>query len=52
MTEKELWEKFANGGKIADYLEYRNCINMKNTELEQSGENNCTGSCNKGTEYR
>lgn len=52
MDEKELWEKFRQGGKIADYIEYRNCVNMKNTELEQSAENNCTGSCDKGTEYR
>ncbi len=52
MNEKELWEKFAKGGKIADYIEYRNCVNMKNTELEKLGEDNCLGACNKGTEYR
>jgi len=52
MNEKELWEKFQNGGKIADYIEYRNCINMKNTELKESAEDNCAGTCYKGTEYR
>lgn len=52
MTEKELWERFYQGGKIADYIEYRNFVNMKNTELEKSAENNCTGACDKGTEYR
>ena len=52
MDEKELWEKFAKGGKIVDYIEYRNCVNMKNTELEQLGEDNSTRTCNKGTEYR
>ena len=52
LDEKELWEKFANGGKIADYIEYRNCVNMKNERSEKSGENNSTGTCNPGTEYR
>ena len=52
MNEKELWEKFANGGKIADYIEYRNCVNMKNERSENSGENNSTRTCNQGTEYR
>ncbi len=52
MNEKELWDKFYKGGKIADYIEYRNCVNMKKSELGKSGENNCTGSCNQGTEYR
>ena len=52
MNENELWEKFYKGGKIADYIEYRNCVNMKNGEIENRGENNCTGTCNQGTEYR
>ncbi len=52
MNEKELWEKFYNGGKIADYLEYRICVNMKDEESENSGKNNRTGSCNQRTEYR
>jgi len=52
MDEKELWEKFYKGGKIADYIEYRNCVNMRNSELGKSGEINCTGSCDQGTEYR
>ena len=52
MNEKELWEKFYKDGKIADYLEYRNCVNMKNAELEQSAENNCTRTGNQRTEYR
>lgn len=52
MNEKELWERFAKGGKIADYIEYRNCVNMKIERLENSGENNSTRTCNQGTEYR
>ena len=52
MNENELWEKFYKGGKIADYIEYRNCVNMKNGETEKSGENNCAGPGNQGTEYR
>lgn len=52
MNEKELWEKFYKGGKIADYIEYRNCVNMKNGESGKSGENNGTGTGNQGTEYR
>lgn len=52
MNEKELWEKFVNGGKIADYIEYRNCVNMKIEGSGKSGENNSTRSCNQGTEYR
>lgn len=52
MDEKELWERFYKGGKIADYIEYRNCVNMKNGETEKSGENNSTRTCNQGTEYR
>lgn len=52
MNENELWEKFYKGGKIADYIEYRNCVNMKNGEIEKSGENNCTGTGYKGTECR
>ena len=52
MNEKELWEKFYKGGKIADYIEYRNCVNMKNEGSGKSGENNCTGTCNQRTEYR
>ncbi len=52
MNEKDLWEKFYQGGKIADYLEYRNCVNMKNTELEESAEDNRTRTCDKRTEYR
>ena len=51
MDEKELWERFYKGGKIADYIEYRNFVNMKNGEIEKSGENNRTGPCNQGTEY-
>ncbi len=52
MDEKELWEKFQKGGKIADYMEYRNCVNMKKSELEKSGEDFGTRAGNKGTEYR
>lgn len=51
MNEKELWEKFVKGGKIADYIEYRNCINMKIEGTENSGENNGTRTCNQGTQY-
>ncbi len=53
MNEQELWQKFLEGGKVADYLEYKNSVNMQNkTELENSGENNRTGISYKGTEYR
>lgn len=52
MKENELWEKFAKGGKIADYIEYRNCVNIKNTELEKVGEDNSTRTRNQGTDYR
>lgn len=52
MNENELWEKFYKGGKIEDYIEYRNCVNMKNGEKKNRGENNCTGIGNQGTEYR
>ena len=52
MNEKELWEKFYSGGKIADYMAYRHCVNMKKEEKENSGQNNCTGTCGQGTEYR
>lgn len=53
MDERELWQKFCDGGKIADYLEYRSCLNMKdNTELSKSGENYREGTCDKRTDYR
>ncbi len=53
MDEKELWQKFCEGGKIADYLEYRNCVNTaQNTELSKNGEIYSPGARYKGTEYR
>ncbi len=53
MDEKELWQKFYEGGKVADYLEYRNCVNTENNaELTESAQNDGTGTCNSGTEYR
>lgn len=53
MDEKELWQRFCEGGKVADYLEYRKCVNAVNkTELEPLDKNNSTGSGYKGTEYR
>lgn len=52
MNEKELWKKFEKGGKITDYIEYRNCVNMKNTELEKRGEDYGSRTCDKGTEHR
>ncbi len=52
MDEKELWERFCQGGKVEDYLEYRNCVNATNkTELEPSDKDNRTGARDKGTEY-
>ena len=30
MDENELWQRFCEGGKVADYLEYRNCVNVVN----------------------
>ncbi len=53
MDENELWQRFCEGGKVSDYLRYRDCVNAVNkTELELSDKNNRTGSCDKGTEYR
>lgn len=53
MNEKELWARFCEGGKVADYLEYRNCVNVINkTELKPSDKDNGIGSGDKGTEYR
>ncbi len=52
MNENELWEKFYKGGKIADYIEYRNCVNAKIEEKDNSGKNNSPRTCNQGTEYR
>lgn len=53
MDEKELWARFCEGGKVADYLEYRNCVNVINkTELEASDKDNCGGARDKGAEHR
>ncbi len=53
MDEKTLWQKFCENGKVVDYLTYRSCVNSVNqTELKPIDENNCTGSCDKRTEYR
>lgn len=53
MDEKELWAKFCQGGKIQDYLEYRNCVNSApKTELDRCDKDKCTGVGNKGAEYR
>lgn len=53
MDEKELWQKFCEGGKVLDYLEYRNCVNTANkTELENDGKDNGAGACDTRTEYR
>lgn len=52
MEENELWQKFCQGGKVKDYLEYREFVNLKSAEMKNSAENNCTGSCDKRTEYR
>ena len=53
MNQQELWQKFLEGGKIADYLEYKNALNSQGeTELEKSGEDNCRGVSYKRTDYR
>ena len=53
MDEKELWEKFAQDGKIDNYIEYRKHLEMlSKTELELCDENKCIGHCDKRTEYR
>ena len=52
MDENILWQKFCQGGKVADYLEYRNFVNLKSAEMKNSVEDDRTGSCDKGTEYR
>lgn len=53
MNEQEFWQKFLEGGKVADYLEYKNSVNAQNkTELENIAENNCTGIGDTRTEHR
>lgn len=53
MDEKELWAKFCQGGKVQDYLEYRNCVNSaRKTELDKSDKDKCTGVGYTGAEYR
>jgi hypothetical protein len=53
MDEKELWAKFCEGGKVADYLEYRNCVNASGKrEKEPSDKDKRTGACDTRTEYR
>lgn len=53
MDEKELWQRFCQGGRVEDYLEYRNCVNMQNkTETDKNAEDNCTGPGDTRTEYR
>ncbi|MBQ5884046.1 MAG: hypothetical protein IIW72_05900 [Clostridia bacterium] len=56
MEGKMLWDKFAKEGKVSDYLEYRKYINGEEAEvkmeLEQSGQNQCFGISDKGTERR
>lgn len=53
MDENELWERFAAGGKIGDYLEYRQSVKMcSETELKKSDKGKYAGTCDKGTDYR
>jgi len=53
MNENELWQRFCENGRVSDYLEYKNTVNAaKNSELENLGENNSTGTGDKRTEYR
>ena len=53
MDEKELWAKFCQGGKVQDYLEYRNCLNSApKTELDNSDKDKRTGVGYTGAEYR
>lgn len=56
MEGNALWAKFAKGGKINDYLEYRNYINGAEaevkTELTEIDQNQCIGISDKGTECR
>jgi hypothetical protein len=53
MDENKLWEKFRENGRVADYLEYRNCVNsLDKTELETLDKDNGSGARHKGTEYR
>ncbi len=47
-----LWQKFCEGGKVEDYLEYRKAAVMRVRESEKSGENIGIGYSNQGTEYR
>lgn len=53
MNENELWQRFCENGRVSDYLEYKNRVKAsKNSELENLGENNSTGTGDKRTEYR
>lgn len=53
MDERELWERFAQNGRIEDYLLYRSFVNAENkTEIIKSDKDNRTGACDTGTEYR
>ncbi len=58
MNEEKLWQKFCENGTVADYLNYRNCVNsvadnmQQKTELKPLDKNNGTGARNKRTEYR
>lgn len=53
MDEQQLWEKFRQDGKIDHYLEYRRHLDMlAESELKLCDENQRTGSCDQGTEYR
>ncbi len=51
MEENELWNKFAAGGRVDDYLEYRRSVKMcRETELNKSDEGKYVGTCDKGTD--
>lgn len=53
MEENELWNKFAAGGRVEDYLEYRRSVKMySETELNRSDEGKYVGTCNKRTDSR
>ncbi len=56
MNEKTAWQRFETNGSVADYLEYKNCVNSKaqesETELKTGAQNNCTGTRNTGADRR
>lgn len=53
MNEQELWQKFLDGGRVVDYLEYKSFVgDADKMRSEESVKNNGTGIGDKRTEHR